>query len=302
MTEQEISRLCGWRPDWAEPAYEACRAQFTPFIARHFPEEAKKFPIWKYTKKANGGKHIPTVNQGTGDCVSQGARHGVIHLSGYEIGRIGEEETFKIPFAPWIYGTSRMEPDCGNGQLGRGAGSTGAWAITAMKKYGILFECDEGVPSYSGSVADQWGRSRSAYEQFRAEASDNPIKKASRLTSVDQVRASLLAYEPVTFACMYDFGTGAVEKQGYRVLTRGGGGGHQVSLLWWIDDPFPAAFMQNSWGPGCHTGPAPLDEPDGGAWMLEADIERHIRSRYCEAYSISTFEGDPSDDPNWSPV
>lgn len=283
-------RMFGWRHDRAEEAYRGIKAELTPFGELKLAEPNEYRPIWDYVERLNDGRHLPTRRQETGDCVSWGARHALIYHHAYEVEHRGEEEAWRIPFAPYLYATSRTKPDCGNGQLGRSAGSTGAWAITAMKRYGVLFEDDAGVPAYSGRIADDWGY-RGAPAQFEQLAADNPIRWASKLQSADEVRACLRAQKLITYAVMWDYGTGATTHQGYRVMRRGGGGGgHQVCLIAWMDEPFEAAFCLNSWGETVHAGPD-NGEPVGGAWIRKADLTRDLTARFTEVYALDLFLG-----------
>lgn len=292
FSPEDLSRLCGWREDHAEEAYAALAHRFTKLPVMKAPDKPGP-PIWQVAKRVFGGKHLPTWFQETGDCVSMGATNAGQYLSCFNIGLNRLEQKFRLWYPPYIYGTSRI--DIGGGQLGRGAGSTGAWAVEAMRKLGVLFMDDAGVPSYSGSLADQWGY-RGVPAEFKSLAKDNPVRTASKLGTVDEIRTALLSYRPCTYAISWNYASSAKEKNGYRTLYKSRTvGGHQVALLWWIDEPFEAAYLLNSWGESFAPGPAPLDEPPGGGWVLRADLERDLNSSYTEVYALSSFEGDPGE-------
>src|SRR5579885_3071351 len=80
------------------------------------------------------GKDIENVPQQIGDCVSFGAAHAVDYLQCSEI-LLGERETYKTIFPPYIYGISRVQ--IGGGNI-RGDGSVGAWAAQGVIKFGVL--------------------------------------------------------------------------------------------------------------------------------------------------------------------
>jgi len=291
MDEMDFAKLCGWIPELVEPEWEKLKHNFTPFSCVGGLDKPGP-PIWEFSKLVNGGQHLKTWFQQTGDCVSMGATQATEYLHCYEIAAAKEEEEFHRIFPPYVYGISRCAPDCGAGQMGGQAGSTGSWAATAMMKYGMLFVDDEGCPQYSGRLADQWGR-RGPPDQFKQIARDNVVKLASRQTAVDGIRTALINYNPCTLAISWNFGEGAVEHQGYRVLqsSRRVMGGHQVCLIAWMDEPFEAAFMLNSWGTDKHSGPD-HGEPPGGAWMLRRDLERHLQGGdQTEVYSLTGFSG-----------
>ena len=289
MDDAQIQNLCGWAHEIAEDEFARLSDNFVTFMCDGGLTEPGP-PIWEAAKRVNDGKHLETWFQETGDCVSMGASQATEYLNCYEIAVLKDEEEFHRIFPPFVYGISRCAPDCGNGQLGRQAGSTGAWAATAMMKYGMLFVDDEGCPRYSGNLADSWGR-RGPPDQFKGIARDNLVKQASRLTSTDQMRTGLINYNPCTYAIMWDYGDSAVEYKGYRVMRKGRGmGGHQVCLLAWMDEPFEAAFCLNSWGKERHAGPN-NGEPLGGAWILRQDLERDLQSGQTEVYGLSGFSG-----------
>lgn len=131
----------GWSISRFRPAQEALirAGQIREF---GFMDSAKKLdvpdtPIWEFVKKVNSGEYIENVPQETGDCVSFGMASVVTYRSAYEIYLGGQEEVFKRAFPPYIYGISRTAEDCGDGSLWE-AGSTGSWAATAVKNYGVL--------------------------------------------------------------------------------------------------------------------------------------------------------------------
>ena len=110
-----------------------------------------KAPIWELCKKVLGHDLLPG-KQETGDCVSWGIKQAGERRQVIEIAA-GQEERFRPWFAPWIYAVSRNQ--IGGGLSGDG--SLGIWGAKAIAKYGVLFADDEGVPPYSGRIADSWG-------------------------------------------------------------------------------------------------------------------------------------------------
>ena len=290
-------QLCGWRQDKAEAAYKALAHRFKVFDLK--APKVKGPPIWEFDKLVNGGKHLPSFVQEIGDCVSFGLSNAGNRVSSMQVALKRMEQRFRLWYPPYIYGTSRV--DIGRGELGSEDGSTGAWAIEAVRQLGVLFRDDAGVPPYSGEVASKWGQG--VPDQFKKLAADNPLRSASPITSVDQIKLALDNYRPCTYAISWCYGQGqpTVEKGGYRMLKRQRRpiGGHQVCLLHWNDD-IDAAFLLNSWGAQEHAGvTSKLDEPPGGAYVSRADIERDMQDSNCEIYSLDgPFEGDPSDEWN----
>ena len=78
---------------------------------------------------------------------------------------------------------------------------------------------------------------------------------------------------------------------GHAVFVPSGSWAHQMTLLDWMDDPFPAAYRLNSWGANAHG--APLNgTPPGGAWNRAEDLEQELRSSGVEVFACSLFQGE----------
>lgn len=297
----ELHELCGWASDIAQ--VEAVRMMsanpnlFVPARRSRFYGQTFSKPIFELAKAVRGSVPAPKAQE-TGDCVSWGAKHAMEYLAYVQEVLYGQPVDFRRIFAPYVYATSRCEPDTGNGQLGRSPGSTGAWAVTAMKKYGILFEDDPSTPAYSGAVADEWGYS-GAPSEAKQHAKDNPLITATKLSSVEEIRDALLDYKPCTYAVMWRYDTEQHVYEGYPVMKSGRTvGGHQVCLLHWIDKPFRGAYILNSWGDRVHGGASPNGEPPGGAYAHEEQIQEDITSGQSEVYALSLWKPD-RDDSGW---
>lgn len=283
----------GWLGKEAEQeAFSKVKGSFIPFVIKGDARDEPSVPIWRLMRRVNEGKNLPTFYQQTGDCCSMGAKHVLEYLQAAMICVHGVPMTFKRVFAPFIYGMSRCAPDCGNGSLGRFAGSTGAWTAAACKKYGACFDDDPGIPKYSGALADQWGY-RGVPKEFIKEASDNLVKGITKINTVDELRTALINYYPVTIASTWGFTVG--QKDGCKVYIRNPRDpwAHQMCFIAWQDEPFPAAFRLNSWGENS-TGKPLADEPGGGAWQPAESIEKEIDSNVPELYSYSSFDGFPA--------
>lgn len=277
----------GWLGKAAEEAaIEQVKGELIPFVMKGKTLDKPGVPIWRLMRRVNEGKNLVTFTQATGDCCSMGAKHVLEYLQAALICVQRIPLKFHRVFAPYIYGISRTKPECGNGSLGRSAGSTGAWTAVACKTYGVCFDDDKGIPAYSGSLADRWGYS-GVPDQFVKEASDNLVKGVAQINSVDELRTSLINYCPVTIASSWGFTVS--KKDNCKIYVKQGSWAHQMCFIAWQDDPFPAAFRLNSWGDS--TGPALDDEPLGGAWQPAESIEKEIASGVAEMFSYSSFDG-----------
>ena len=292
--------LMGWLgPEVAEPEFARLSSNFIPFQIYGSAEAPVRTspgtPIWEFAKRVNGGQHLPTWKQESGDCVSMGCAQAGQYMSVFEIAIRGQEEMFKYWYPPFIYGASRVQ--VGGGRL-RGPGSTGAWGATAMMKYGVLFNDDSGVPTYSKRLADQWGANPGPPGTMFEHAKDNLVGSAARLSSVSEIREALINYKMVTIASGRGFQMQPVNYKGHHVFRPEKEWPHQMCFIGWMDEPFAAAYRLNSWGPNAHGSPL-NGEPAGGAWNLADDIEYEIKKYGCEVYALSLFEGFPAP-PNFS--
>lgn len=286
---------------------EALAKQESPGIAALMPKfairdndgnvisgEGKSSELWKFAKVANGGKHIPTWKQGSGDCVSMGNSNAGAYLQGVRIGKDGRPETLKIPFPPHNYGASRVL--IGKRQLGRGPGSIGGWGAQASISYGV-FPVDEAERqgfTYGKQLADNWGwngppQSTLDYsKQFR-------IKTVSQVKTWDDLRDALVFGFPVTVASNVGFDGGSYDRDGKRWLRARGSWPHQMCFIGVEDRPghIKGAYIINSWGADAH--PKPLnDEPPGGFWVDAQTAHRMVSQG--DSWAYSDFDGFPATD------
>ena len=287
---QHPPQLFGWRPDLVQQA-EGDTIKFqSPFHAPPAATENPPPPIWTLTKKLNNGNHLPTVEQGTGDCVAAGLAQAGARLQVADIAARFQEEQLLPWHIAYIYGISRVQ--IGGGNI-PGPGSTGAWGAAAVNKYGVLFNTDAGAPAYSGSLSDRWGEPPGPPVPFQELAEDNIVQQFARLTSIAELREALVNYHPVTIASMQGFKMEPIIREGYHVFQPEGQWPHQMCLLAWMDEPFQAAYRLNSWGPDAHGTPL-RGEPPGGAWCTADVLEKELACSHCELFTYSLFDGFPA--------
>ena len=150
-------------------------ADVLPLVATDEPPGP---PVWQLAEKFFGGQQMPTPRQETGDCTCVAEK---VEKQFRQIVQIVEqyrEEKYRPVFAPFTYYTARQKVL--QGRI-RGAGATGAAVAEAVNRYGTLFEDDDGVPPYSGRIADLWGNGGGGVERFEPVAVDNPVRKVVRL-------------------------------------------------------------------------------------------------------------------------
>lgn len=290
LGDQPPKELMGWRPDLVEHANRSCNHLFAAYRPSETVAPKVPTPIWKLTKLINNNNHLPTFAQKTGDCVAAGLAQAGARLQVAEIATLYQEEILRLWNVPYIYGISRVQ--IGGGQI-PGPGSTGAWGAAAVRKYGVLFDADPGVPKYSGPLSDRWGEPPGPPQNFQDLAHDNPVPSTAPLNTLEKIRNALCNYYPITIASSQGFKMRPIEHQGYHVFVPSGTWNHQMCLLAWMDEPFAAAYRLNSWGPNAHGTPL-RDEPPGGAWCTVDVLERELSQAYTEVFTYSKFDGFPS--------
>lgn len=288
--EEPPKHLMGWRPDLAPVALKACQPHFSHYDCEDNQRPPAPTPIWELTKRINNGRHLPTFRQETGDCVGAGLAQAGARLQVAEIATLYQEELLKLWNTAFIYGISRVQ--IGGGRI-PGPGSTGAWGAAAVKQYGVLFDSDVGVPPYSGHLSDRWGDRPGPPEEFQAIAADNLVRTIAPLVSIEDLRDALCNYHPITVASMQGFRMKPIERDGFHVFVPEGTWTHQMALIAWMDEPFPAAYRLNSWGPNAHGTPL-NEEPPGGAWCTADVLEHELSNPQHEFFTYSKFDGFPS--------
>jgi hypothetical protein len=229
--------------------------------------------------------------QEIGDCVSFGARHGTMLLSLADILLRGDREKFRPVFSPYYYGTGRIYVGHSGGYSD---GSLGSWMAEAVMKYGTLFSDEAGVPKYSGQIAKSWGAyAQNGIDKFKPVASKYLVKSAAKITTWDDLVASLVNGYPVPTASNIGYSMEPSNDGFHRQTTNWN---HQMCIIGvdetYNDDHY--GLILNNWG-DCHghmkdfqTGE---DLPIGILRVRRKDIEKHLAQQECFAYS--QFDGFP---------
>lgn len=259
----------------------------------------KNAELWRFTKLVNDGKHLPTWRQESGDCVSMGWSNAIAYRQGFQIAQDQRNEVLKIPFPPYMYGISRVQ--IGKRQLGRQAGSIGAWAAQGSQAYGVL-PVDEANTlgfKYSGKLADQWGWQGPPQQTVNI-GSKFRIRTVSQVRSWEDCRDALVHGYPVTVASNVGFDGGSYDRDGKRWLRQRGNWGHQMCFIGCEDRPGrdKGCYCLNSWGVDAH--PKPLnDEPPGGFWVDWQSVQRMVAQG--DSWAYSDFDGFPAEgEADWS--
>lgn len=218
-------------------------ANFVPATLQLLPTQERKSVNYKVIRKFLGGKDMVNIAQEIGDCVSWGGRNAAGTTGVIDIVVRGDNETWKDPFPPYYYGTSRVQ--IGGGRLGNEDGSLGSWLAAAVMKYGTIYTGDANVPPYSGRVAKDWGRTGPPREMLEI-GPQFLIKSAVKITTWDELVTHVVNGYGVSIASDVGF---QMEPNRNGFHPRSGTWHHQMAIVD-VDDTYsePYAIIRNSWG------------------------------------------------------
>ncbi len=289
----------GWRESFAEVLRETPRS-FSDVIGESNDAASKDVRLYRAALFVESptkpfGQQFRTINQGTGDCVSQGVRTALRTTMSVKAAK-GERKVVE-PFAPYIFGTTRKLVSrwpCG------AAGADPSAAMVAFEQYGIVTEEEAGVP-YSGALANRWactGPPDSLLKIGKQRAGSSfPIRSADELCQAINNG----------YACTWATGmkpSRYEERDGRWVVTRWGGWAHQMAITDFdgsrsadLSRKYFNVWNSHSEDPRISGHPLPLgDEPPGSFWMTWKDIDRFIKSGDSVVYAISDVQGFEADD------
>lgn len=284
------------RHGWAGPVAVARAAPLRAAMPRFAIEGAKRdnsranVRLWRFAVQVNGGRHLPPFRQEIGDCVSMGAANAVNYLQCVQIARDQAANEFHLAFPPYIYGTSRVQ--VGERALGRSDGSVGAWAATAVRKYGVLAADAAEVPEYSGKIARKWGAAGPP-EEFIRLAQPYPVRTTAAVSSAEDVRDAVCNGYPCTVASNWGGLMQPPVIDGRLVNRHAGKWSHQMCIIGYDGETGrePYYYVMNSWGATAH-GTPPDDSPPGGFWVRESDVEEMVSED--DSFAFSSFAGFPA--------
>jgi hypothetical protein len=272
---------------WAGPKLEReqiARMYNKLAVFSMYGEKADRFCMFDLVKQVNNGQWLKNIPQPDGDCVSRGARGAVESLQAVEIVRLGEREAFTYVYSPYIYSISRMAPECGKGQMGSDAGSTGIWAAEGMKLYGVT---PWGDRPYDKQTTQKYGTRMPPRDEIDL-GKQHLIKSYSRMRNADDLWMAISNGYPVTIASNKGYEMRTRQKDGKSWFVGNDSWPHQTYINSVDTRPTLCFLITNSWGDDVH-GPQ-LDGPPGSGWITAEQFDTMLRQD-GEAYALSQFDG-----------
>jgi hypothetical protein len=258
--------------------------------------------LWQIVRKVNNKAPpwYPNINQGSvGCCVGAGTKHACDVVQATAIAS-GQQFEWKPICAEVIYSVSRIQ--VGNSQI-RGDGSTGRWAMQALRDVGAFVPMEKigsyDLTSFSAARARQWGSGNGVPSDVLAIGKTHLVKGAALVTSAADVKKALSQGYPISVCSSIGFnntnGTvGTRDAQGF--IKPRGTWPHCMCLMGWRNGDRPGAFCLNSWGDSAHSGPTfPTDAPVAGFWIDESVVDQMVRQG--DSFALSDVQGFPARKP-----
>lgn len=286
----------GWRPEIVASAeHEAMVRSMAPFelvddegVPIRQDNLKANVRLWVSAKECNGGKHLPNVPQEVGDCSSQGVTNAINYTLAAQIGA-GAPQEFHRAFPPYNYGIGRVQ--MGRGVI-KGDGCSCGWVAFGAQKYGVVPIGGDGVPTYSGNVARQWGKTGPPASLIPL-GQEHLIKTVSPVRSAAEVRDAVCNGYGVATGSNVGFLMSLPVVEGRLINRASGSWNHVLAIIGYDGETYkePLFYILNSWGPDAH-GTPPDDSPPGGFWVRQADVERIVRQK--DSFAFSAVQGFPA--------
>lgn len=280
-------------------------------IRGRFKADQREYQLWKAAYELLG-KHPTYVYQTTGSCVGAGACQMIITAQAVDIRINNKPQEFTTVWWPFHYGMGRFRTGIG----GRGEGSTGSGQAKALLEDGTFEDDGSGqkLPDYTiknnwltlpAKIELDWSNGKAIAQEWKDRGKKHLFKTAARMKSAEDVAEALMNGYPIT--CASDFGfspmTPAVKGDPKVRLVEqwNANWSHQMSIHGYWDHPTLGEifYWMNNWGPDAHGSPIG-DEPPGGFYTTKTLLNQILKSRNCECYAFSQYDGFPAQDLNFS--
>lgn len=243
-------------------------------------------PMFKAYQRKYGRPFI-VGQQGIGDCVSWGYKHGcdITLAVDCELGAVPKDQWIEAATES-IYGGSRVEANGGpppNG--GWGDGSYGGGASKFLHDYGVCFRQDYpefgfDLTTYSSRRAKDWGNygngGQSDAGRFDQEAKKHPVRNVSLVVNFEEAAAAIKSGYPVPVCS----GQGFSSSRDSAGFCRPSGSWSHCMCFIGVRYDRPGLLCLNSWGPSWVSGPKwPDDQPEGSFWVDESVATRMLSGR-----------------------
>lgn len=252
------------------------------FVTSELPDHVY---LWDFAIQVTGSLLPPQNQLDVGSCVAFGCERAIAYSLCAEIANGAPFEYFPM-VQEAIYGLSRVE--IGNKRLGRGDGSIGAWAATAVQKYGVLkrgvfLNNKYDLSKYNTSRCREWGWG-GLPDDLEPEAKIHPVKEITPVTSWTDAKKALTQGYGISIASDQGF---QMRRNEFGICKSSGSWAHQMCLCGYASiDGEEYGRIDNSWGASAHTGPlGPGNPGPEGFYAHASTIDRMLKQKDSFAYS-----------------
>lgn len=290
----------GWLEDPAAVAAVEATLPFKAFDATPAGKSQDPLPDHVYLWDAyrlQFGRGPPSRNQGSiGSCVSFGTSTAVERTQIVAIAILKQPFEYKDTVQEAVYGGSRVQ--VGNGRLGRGDGSVGAWAAEFVNKWGVLARGVYGskdLTQYSVSTCRTWGNSGVPAELLPV-CKEHPVQEITLVKTWADAKRALANGYGIAVCSNQGF---TMKRDANGVCKASGSWAHCMALDGFqVQGGREYGHIENSWGPDAMTGPVGWgDPPTSGFWAESATVERMLKAG--DSWAFSSFKGFPANKIDW---
>lgn len=182
-------------------------------------------------------------------------------------------------------------------------GSTGAWSVAGISKYGTLHRL-----AYEGfdlrSTTPQNGRQWAASglpEALLKLAFEHRLLSYEQVKTTEEAKAACQNGYPIVICAQASYGNQR-DSRGFSART-GRAWAHAMAVVAYRgpDSGQEGFLIQNSWGDNWNGGPIyPNDQPHGSFWVTPNDLKFHLDQR--DSWALAGYEGFKRRSLNWKEV
>ncbi len=294
----EVNPKFGWVCQKAAgEAYDKAAPGLAKFAIRgdQDGDPARRAVLWQMPRLLLGS-HIPTMTQPIGCCVGASGAQAFQYLC-------AQTGQYRPVFVPYTYACGRNARDIPHSQYygNNPDGSSGVEQAQAAQRYGFLPADLPGLPAWDWRSATAWAVHMPAKE-YTEIGKQHVVRTIARVTTTDDARRVIQNYYVLTIASDWggvDRGERAGPNRyvvpivnGMRLNSHQSSWSHQMLIIGFqVVNGRQYWYVLNNWGPDMH-GPPIGDEPPGGFWIGEQDLQ-YILSR-GDSWAYSDAVGFPA--------
>lgn len=296
----------GWNPEKGPKEAAVFAAKQPPHLAKQVAslvDDSDKDALnYRFVAKLTGENPLKTMDQGQlGSCVGFGTAQAASTVQAADIVHRKQREIWKGKASGGgIYALSRTISNQNDGS----EGSTGAWAMEALQKAGVLWQIDYGggeydLRKYDIGIIKRW-QTRGIPKVLIEQAAKTPARGCYLLKTVAELKAGLQN----GYACSACAAWSFVSKRDSMGFARADGKNswnHCMAITSYRGKASgrEGFLVQNSWFKDWISGGTwPADQPEGSFWITPADAQAALSQG--DSWLIGDIAGFRKKDLTWA--